>query len=214
MPETTPVEQKNTAAPASSANAASSAKPAGQGGRGGRSFGGGNRSDNRAGGRGGKRDGKGGGRGRGRRDDKPRDDFEARIIDLARVTRVMAGGKRMRFRACVVVGDKKGQVGVGIMKGADVQFAVAKATEKAKKHLLRVKLEKGTIPHRIEQKYASAVVLLKPAKAGTGIIAGGPVRVMMELAGVPNIVSKMKGSSNKINNVMAVMEALGNLKSR
>lgn len=169
----------------------------------------------RMGGRGGKRDGKGGGRGRGgRRDDKPRDDFESRIIDLARVTRVMAGGKRMRFRACVVVGDKKGQIGVGIMKGADVQFAVAKATEKAKRHLVRVKLENGTIPHRIEQKYASATVLLKPAKQGTGIIAGGPVRVMMELAGVPNIVSKMKGSGNKINNVMAVLEALQNLKSR
>jgi small subunit ribosomal protein S5 len=126
----------------------------------------------------------------------------------------MAGGKRMRFRACVVVGDKKGQIGVGIMKGADVQFAVAKATEKAKRHLLRVKLENGTIPHRIEQKYASALVLLKPAKQGTGIIAGGPVRVMMELAGIPNIVSKMKGSGNKINNVMAVMEALNSLKPR
>jgi small subunit ribosomal protein S5 len=174
----------------------------------------GGRGDFRGNNRGGKRDGKGGGRGRGRRDDKPRDDFEARIIDLARVTRVMAGGKRMRFRACVVVGDKKGQLGVGIMKGADVQFAVAKATEKAKRHLIRVKLYEGTIPHRIEQKYASAVVLLKPAKQGTGVIAGGPVRVMMELAGIPNIVSKMKGSGNKINNVMAVMEALQNLKSR
>lgn len=168
-------------------------------------------------GRGGRRDGRGGGGGRGRggrRDDKPRDGFESRIIDLARVTRVMAGGKRMRFRACVVVGDKKGQIGAAVMKGADVQFAVAKATEKAKRKVIRVKLENGTIPHRVEQKYASALVLLKPAKQGTGIIAGGPVRVMMELAGIPNIVSKMKGSGNKINNVMAVIEALSSLKSR
>lgn len=165
------------------------------------------------GGRSGKggRDGGRGGRSRGR-DDKPRDDYESRIIDLARVTRVMAGGKRMRFRACVVVGDKKGQLGVGVMKGADVQFAVAKATEKAKRHLIRVKLTNGTIPHRVEYKFGSAIVLLKPAKPGTGIIAGGPVRVMMELGGIGNIVSKMKGSGNKINNVRAVLEALKSLK--
>lgn len=200
MAETT-AQQPTTAAPAAGAPRGNQRR------QGSRDFRGG-------GGRGGRRDGKGGGRGRGRRDDKPRDDFESRIIDLARVTRVMAGGKRMRFRACVVVGDKKGQIGVGVMKGADVQFAVAKATEKAKRHLIRVTLHNGTIPHRVEHKYASAVVLLKPAKQGTGIIAGGPVRVMMELAGVPNIVSKMKGSGNKINNVMAVLEALQTLKSR
>lgn len=208
MAEETTSVQQTSGVPESSAAQSESQRLAG-------------RERNRFGGRGGARGGRGMGRGGqggrsrgGRRDDKPRDDFESRIIDLARVTRVMAGGKRMRFRACVVVGDKKGQIGVGVMKGADVQFAVAKATEKAKRHLIRVKLENSTIPHRVEQKYASAVVLLKPAKQGTGIIAGGPVRVMMELAGVPNIVSKMKGSGNKINNVMAVMEALKSVKAR
>lgn len=167
----------------------------------------------RQGGRGGRRDDRRGG-GRGKRDDRPSDGIDARIIDLARVTRVMAGGKRMRFRACVVVGDKKGRIGMAVMKGADVQFAVAKATEKAKRHMITVPMVNGTIPHRVQVKFGSAIVLLKPSKLGTGIIAGGPVRIMMELAGVTNIVSKMMGSGNKINNVSAVMEAFQLLKAR
>lgn len=171
---------------------------------------GGRRSgNNNRGGRSGDRRG-----GRGKRDDRPSDGIDARIIDLARVTRVMAGGKRMRFRACVVVGDKKGRIGMAVMKGADVQFAVAKATEKAKHHMISVPTINGTIPHRVQVKFGSAIVLLKSAKPGTGIIAGGPVRVMMELAGVTNVVSKIMGSSNKINNVSAVMEAFQLLKVR
>lgn len=170
------------------------------------------RGNNRQGGRGGRGDRRGG-KG-GKREDRPNDGIDSRIIDLARVTRVMAGGKRMRFRACVVVGDKKGRIGMAVMKGADVQFAVAKATEKAKRHMITVPMHNGTIPHRVQVKFGSAVVLLKPGKPGTGIIAGGPVRVMMELSGVSNIVSKMMGSGNKINNVSAVMEAFQLLKAR
>lgn len=190
-----------------SAAPAAEAQPAAGAGRGrGRNT----RSGGSSGGRSGdRRGGKGG-----RRDERPNDGIDARIIDLARVTRVMAGGKRMRFRACVVVGDKKGRIGMAVMKGADVQFAVAKATEKAKRHMITVPTINGTIPHRIQVKFGSAIVLLKSAKQGTGVIAGGPVRVMMELAGVTNIVSKMMGSGNKINNVSAVMEAFQSLKTR
>jgi small subunit ribosomal protein S5 len=168
------------------------------------------RRGNRGRGRGGNdRRGKGGrGRGRGRGRREPDDGFESKIIDLARVTRVMAGGKRMSFRACVLVGDKKGNIGMGVKKGADVQLAVSKATAYAKKHLITVKTVEGTIPHRVEKKFKGAHVLLKPAKAGTGIIAGGPVRIVMELSGIHNIVAKIKGSSNKVNNLTAVVKAL------
>lgn len=162
---------------------------------------------------GGGRGGRGGGRGgRGGHRDKPDDGFEQRIVELARVTRVMAGGKRMRFRALVVLGNKQGKVGAGLAKGADVSLAVSKATAKARRALLNVPLKNGTIPHQITIKYKSAYVLLKPAPKGTGIIAGGPVRAVLELAGVPNIVSKILGSSNKINNVRAVLKAFSQLK--
>lgn len=161
------------------------------------------------------RDGRGKGqRGRGRRrrgGDQPQDEFESKIIDLARVTRVMAGGKRMRFRCCVVVGDKKGRVGMGIKKGADVQLAISKATDSAKKRLITVPLVNGTLPHEVEVKFKGAQVLLKPAKEGTGIIAGGPVRIALEMTGVRNVVAKIKGSTNKVNNVAAVMKALAQL---
>lgn len=162
-----------------------------------------------------RRGGGGRGRKRDRRDEKPQDEFESIIVDLARVTRVMAGGKRMRFRACVLVGDKKGRVGMAVKKGADVQVAVQKATDYAKKHLITVPIVEGTIPHVVVQKHKGAQVLLKPAKAGTGIIAGGPVRVVMEVAGVHNIVAKMQGNSkNKVNNVSAVIHALRSLRTQ
>jgi small subunit ribosomal protein S5 len=201
-----------TAGAAASDKAAAPAdKPTGrsdQGGRGGRGRHGGGR-----GGAGrGRRDG-GRGRGRGGRGDRVQDEFESKIIDLARVTRVMAGGKRMSFRACVLVGDGKGRVGMGVKKGADVQLAVAKATEYAKKHLIKVPVVEGTIPHSVESKFKGARVLLKPAKAGTGVIAGGSVRVAMEMAGVHNVVAKIKGSSNKINNLSAVLTALKTLRT-
>ena len=150
---------------------------------------------------------------RGNKNDQPKDEFEQRIVDLARVTRVMAGGKRMRFRACVAVGDRKGRVGVGLAKGQDVAVAVNKAVRQAKKHLITVATVNDTIPHEVRCKYASADVLMRPARQGRGLIAGGAVRTVLELAGVPNIVAKMNGSRNKVNNVAAVMKALQMLRT-
>ncbi len=121
----------------------------------------------------------------------------------------MAGGKRMRFRACVGVGDGKGRVGVGVTKGVDVTTAINKAVARAKKHLVTIPQVNETIPHAIRVKFGAAQILLKPAPQGTGIIAGGPVRILMDLAGVKNIVSKMLGSQNKINNSYATIKALG-----
>lgn len=127
------------------------------------------------------------------------------------MTRVTKGGKRMRFRALVIVGDRKGRVGFAVAKGADVQMAVDKATRKAQKSILTVPLVRETIPHAIEAKFAAAKVLLKPAPKGTGIKAGGAARAILEIAGVPNVISKSLGSSNKINNVKATMQALAGL---
>lgn len=159
------------------------------------------------------RGGRGGrGMGRGPRRDRVEDEFDQRVVELARVTRVMAGGKRMRFRALVVIGNKKGKVGVGLAKGADVSLAVQKAVTKARKSLIQVPLKGDTLPHQITVKYKSAKVILRPAPAGTGIIAGGPVRVVLEMAGVPNVVSKILGSPNKINNVRAVIKAFSQFK--
>lgn len=143
-----------------------------------------------------------------------KDDFEQYIVDLARVTRVMAGGKRMRFRACVVVGDKKGRVGSGLAKGKDVTMAVNKAGIKARKNLMTVPIVNETIPHPIESKYASARVMLKPARRGEGLIAGGAIRIVLAAAGIPNVVSKMRGSRNKVNNVTATIQALAALRTR
>lgn len=143
------------------------------------------------------------------REDK---EFDQVIVDISRVTRVMAGGKRMRFRACVAIGDRKGRVGYAVAKGADVSLAVNKAVNKAKKNLIQVPIVNQTIPHEIKIKKGAAKILLKPAKQGTGIIAGGAVRIILDLAGVKNIVSKILGTSNKINNVSATMEALKGLK--
>lgn len=156
------------------------------------------------------------GRGRRPRRGGPREpkEFEQKTIDLARVTRVVAGGKRMRFRATVAIGDMKGRVGVGIAKGADVSISIQKAATAAKKHLIRVPLVDDTIPHAIIAKYKAAHIMLKPAPKGTGVIAGGPLRAVMELAGVKNIVGKILGSSNKINNLYALMTALEQLRTR
>lgn len=147
----------------------------------------------------------------GRRDDK-RDEFEQRILEIARVTRVMAGGKRMNFRACVAIGDKKGNVGVGLGKGADVTMAVNKAVNKAKKKMVNVPMIKETIPHEIYNKMGAAKIMIKPAKQGRGVISGGVTRVIMELAGVKNVTSKTLGTNNKINNARCTIEALSKLR--
>lgn len=142
---------------------------------------------------------------------EPRE-FEQEIIDISRVTRVVAGGKRMRFRTCVVIGDKKGRVAYGIAKGGDVSLSVAKAVAAAKKRLITVPLKDGTIPHQMQLKFGAAQILIKPAPSGTGLIAGGPLRPLFELAGIQNIVSKMQGSRNKINNVKAAYLGLKSLR--
>jgi len=141
-------------------------------------------------------------------------EFEQVILDLARVTRVTKGGKRMRFRAAVVVGDKKGRVGIGVAKGADVALAVSKSTRQAKKNFIHVVKEGKTIPHWIKIKEGAAKILLKPAPPGSGIMAGGAMRVVLELSGVQDVVGKMLGANNKINNARATIKALSLLRSR
>lgn len=143
-----------------------------------------------------------------------KDEFDSKLLDLARVTRVSAGGKRMRFRAVVVVGDKKGKVGVGVAKGLDVAQAVEKSTRLAKKNLLLVPIVDNTIPHEVYNKFGAAKVLLKPQRSGRGLVAGGTVRVICTLAGIKNITSKTLGTTgNKLNNAFAVMGALRKLRA-
>lgn len=149
---------------------------------------------------------------RGDRRDEKRDEFEQRILEVARVTRVMAGGKRMNFRACVAIGDKKGNVGVGLGKGADVTMAVNKAVNKAKKTMVNVSIVNNTILHEIHNKLGAAKIMMKPAKQGRGVISGGVTRVILELAGIKNITTKMLGSNNKVNNARCTIEALANLR--
>jgi len=149
---------------------------------------------------------------RGPRRDDARDEYAQKIIDIARVTRVMAGGKRMRFRACVAVGDKKGKIAVGLAKGADVTMAITKAANKAKKNFVEVPIVNETIPHEMLHKKGAALILFKPAPKGRGIIAGGAVRIVMELSGVKNITCKTLGTNNKLNNAKCVIEALSLLK--
>ncbi len=141
-----------------------------------------------------------------------KDEFESKLLDLARVTRVAAGGRRFRFRAVVVVGNKAGKVGLGLAKGQDVAQAVEKATRLAKKNLIEVPVVKDTIPHMVFAKFSSARVLLKPKTKGRGMTAGGTVRVVCTLAGIKNISSKVLGrTSNKLNNARATIEALKKL---
>ena len=141
------------------------------------------------------------------------DGFESKLLDLARVVRVTGGGKRLRFRAVVIAGDKKGKIGIGIDKGRDVSQAIEKATNKAKKNLVSVIIVEGTISHEVEAKAGPARILLKPQKKGRGLVAGGAVRAICELAGIKNISSKiLSGSKNKLNNARATMEALKKLK--
>jgi small subunit ribosomal protein S5 len=141
-----------------------------------------------------------------------RDEFDERILDIARVTRVMAGGKRMRFRVCVAIGDHKGKIGIGTGKGADVTAAVKKAVNQARKGIIEVPLINDTIPHEAYNKYCAAKIIFKPAARGKGVIAGGVVRVILELAGVKNITSKILGSKSKLSNAVCTIEALKGLR--
>lgn len=156
----------------------------------------------------------------GRRDRRPEmapeeKQFDERVLHIDRVARVVKGGRRFRFRALVVVGDRKNRVGIGISKGADVTAAVTKATEVAKKHFITINTDKnGSIPHEFEAKVGGARILIKPASAGTGLIAGGVVRTILEVAGIKNILSKSLGSTNKANTAYATIEALRNIVPR
>lgn len=147
---------------------------------------------------------------RGRRPQAPAEpkQFEELVISIDRVARVVKGGRRFRFKALVVVGDRKTKVGVGVSKGADVQTAVAKATDVAKKNMITVPIVSDTVPHDQEVKLSGARVLLMPAAPGTGIIAGGVVRSIIGVTGIRNLLSKSLGSTNKVNIAYATIEAL------
>jgi small subunit ribosomal protein S5 len=145
--------------------------------------------------------------------EEKRDEFEQRILEVARVTRVMAGGKRMNFRACVAIGDRKNGVAVGLGKGADVTMAVNKAVNRAKKTIVKVPVVNDTIPHAIQHKLGAAIIVFKPAKKGKGVMAGGVVRAILELAGIKNISSKILGTNSKINNARCTIAALASLRT-
>ena len=143
-----------------------------------------------------------------------RQESDARLLDLARVTRVAAGGRRFRFRAVVIYGDKKGTVGVGVAKGSDVAQAIEKATRQAKKRAIVIPILQGTIPHAVEAKFGASRVLLRPQRGGRGLVAGGPIRIICEFAGVQNISGKFVSKThNKLNNALAAMEAFKKLKT-
>lgn len=197
MEEQKPVQQNQ---PSQSAQA--QARP-GFGQRGGFSRGGGQRSGGM------------GQRGGQRREPfvKPKQEFNEKVVDMRRVTRVMAGGKRFRFRATLIIGDGKGRVGVGMGKGADVAQSVAKAKHDAMKKVITVSLNKRTIPHEVEAKFSAARVRLKPAKEGNGLVAGGAVRTVLSLAGIKDITAKCLGRTpNKVTNALATIEALKKIK--
>ncbi len=146
-----------------------------------------------------------------RNDVREEKQFEELVINIDRVSRVVKGGRRFRFKALVVVGDKKTKVGVGVAKGQDVTAAIAKATNVAKKNMIEISLEGDTIPHEVEKKVTGAHVLLKPAAPGTGIIAGGVVRQIIGVTGIRNMLSKSLGSTNKVNIAYATIDALRSL---
>jgi small subunit ribosomal protein S5 len=141
-------------------------------------------------------------------------EFDKRTIAVRRVTKVVKGGKKMHFAVTMVVGDKKGKIGIGSGKAADVTMATDKAFQNAKKHLVAISVVNSTIPHEVWGKYGKSSVLLMPAPEGTGVDAGGPVRDMADLAGIKNIVSKSYGSRNKINVIYATLNGLLSLKTK
>lgn len=147
------------------------------------------------------------------RDEEPKE-FEEVVINIDRVSRVVKGGRRFRFKALVVVGDKKKRVGIGVSKGTDVQTAVMKATSVAKKNVVEIPIFNTTIPHDVNAKVGGAKVLLMPASPGTGIIAGGTVRAIINVTGINNLLSKSLGSTNKVNAAYATIEALTQLKPK
>ena len=152
---------------------------------------------------------------RGSRDEREKSPYKEKVLDMRRVARVVKGGKRMRLRVTIVLGDLKGVVGVGVAKGADVQMAIEKARRDAKKHFITVPLVERTIPHDVQAKFSAAEVLVKPAVPGHGLKAGGAVRVVLALAGVKDAISKCLGRTpNKLTNAMATIKALQQLRTK
>ncbi len=145
------------------------------------------------------------------RREKP--EFDQKLLNLARVTRVVKGGRRFRFRATLVIGNRKGKVGVGVAKGSDVSDAIKKAYNDAQKNMVVIELNGGTITHDVTAKLGSARVLLRPASEGRGVIAGGAVRAVVDLLGVKDIVSKSLGASNPLNVARVTIKALKMLKA-
>lgn len=176
--------------------------PGGQGGRGGGPGG--------QGGRGG-RDGGRGGRGGRQRESS---EFQDRVVEIRRVAKVVKGGRRFNFSALVVVGDGKGRVGVGLGKANTVPVAISKGQDKAKREMFNVPMRNTTIPHGVIGKYESSEVLLKPASEGTGVIAGGGVRAVLELAGIKDVLTKALGSTTSVNLVKATVEGLQRLRTK
>jgi len=149
-----------------------------------------------------------------RRGKKQEKDYDHSLLHVARVARVVQGGRRFSFRATIAIGDRKGKVGVGVAKGVDVSTAIGKAIHDAKKNLVSFPIFRDTIPHEISAKFESAKIILKPAKEGKGIVAGGAIRVLADLGGLKNLTAKSLGSSNKINTARAMLCALKQLKVR
>jgi small subunit ribosomal protein S5 len=172
--------------------------PSGPGGQGGR--GGGRGRDNRGGGRG----------GRGQRDSE----FQDRVVEIRRVSKVVKGGRRFNFSALVVVGDGKGRVGAGLGKANTVPAAIQKGQDRAKRNMFQVPMRNTTIPHEIIGRFESSDVLLKPASEGTGVIAGGGVRAVLELAGIKDVLTKALGSTTAVNLVRATVDGLQNLRTK
>ncbi len=145
--------------------------------------------------------------------EKGDDEFDHKIINIRRVVRMFKGGRRMRLSVFVVVGDRKGRVGLGLGKGTDVKSASDKAISKAKKNLIFVQLKGNTIPHEVKVKLGAAKIMMKPAAPGTGIVAGSSMRMVAEVAGIKDVLGKIFGTNNSINNAYATVEALSELRS-
>lgn len=147
------------------------------------------------------------------RSKREKPEYDQKLLDLARVTRMVKGGRRFRFRAALVIGNRKGKVGVGTGKGSDVSDSIKKAFDNAKKNMVSIKIHENTIPHEVFFKQGSARIILKPAKIGRGIVAGGAVRTVVEFSGIKDIVSKSLGTSNKLNVARATLAALDSFKN-